>query len=359
MMQKNLKFESNAEKISLIRKADETTALLFYAMFMASIVAYAYLVFQQGISVYSALPVISAPFFVLGAVYYVVNRKYYSIMFIAAASIVAFFILPNSVLFVLYLLVCTEGVAQMVEIVQRWIFYDVLRTVENVNVKKSMTMKDRVISFLFNIPVDLDTRNLTIDHSVSRYKLPWKDMAYTMMLALLFCMFLWIYVFLNPALSLNTEGVPIYTLTIVLYLSAFVMPWSIFNTMNARIATDYRDFKLYSGFLGTFQRMFLPVFAALLFLIAAVSSGPDSYIYVGMSLVMIVVMIVFTSVMYYTSNEMSVVGDILDMWDKFHPTSIYSGYGESEGWTADRTDVPGTPKRNPTDCFIPDVRNRR
>jgi len=183
-------------------------------------------------------------------------------------------------------------------------------------------------------------------------------MVFSMLLALMFCMFLWIYLFLNPSFSITDTGVPIYTFTIVLYLAMIVMPCSIFSTLNARISTDYRDFKIYSGFLETFKKMFLPVFAAMIFLISAVSSGPDNLYYVAMSLGMIIVMIIFTSVMYYTSNEVEVVNDIVDKWDTFHPTSIYSQYSENGKRTSLDDGVPGTPRRNPSDCFIPDIRNR-
>ena len=241
----------------------------------------------------------------------------------------------------------------MVEIIQRCVFYSIMGTVQRVNIKKNMSFKDRVVVFFFNVPVDLDTRNLSIDMNVSRSKLPWKDMINSMMLALLFCMFLWIYVFLNPSVSIGTTGVPIYTFTIVLYLSMFVMPWTIFNTMNARVTTEYRDFELYSGFLGTFRRMFLPILAALLFLVAAVFSGPDQLYYVGMSLAMIVVMIIFTSVMYYTSNEMDIVGNILDKWPEFQPSAIYSGYDNKNEKSSMDDPVPGTPRRDPEECFAP------
>ena len=340
-------------RVSLLRKSDKRTLALFVILFIASVIAYIILITNYELTVYTGLPTMAIPFFVIGAVFYVVNRRYYAIMFIAAVSIVAFFILPTSVLFVLYLLVCAEGVAQMVEVVQRLVFYEIMASVQNVNIKSKPSLKDRIVVFFFNVPVDLDTRNLNIDMNVSRNKLPWMDMVNSMLLALLFCMFLWIYVFLNPSMSIGTSGVPIYTFTIILYLSMIVMPWTIFNTMNARVTTEYRDFSLYSGFLGTFKRMFLPIFAALLFLVAALFAGPDQLYYVAMSLAMIIVMTVFTSVMYFTSNEMDVVGDILDKWSEFRPSEIYSSY-EKKGEMPSLDDyVPGTPRRDPEDCFAP------
>ena len=356
---KGFSFTGDSRRISLMRRSDRNTLVLFIFLFIVSAAAYIYMTFIEGrYTVYAGMPILAVPFFVVGLIFYVVNRRYYAGLFIIVLSVIAFFVLPYSVLFILYLLVCAEGVATMVEIIQRMIFYRIMSTVERVNIKKKMTFMDRVVVFFFNIPVDLDTRNLLIDRNVSRNKLPWKDMAYTMMLALLFCMFIWIYMFLNPSFSPETHGVPIYTFTIILYLSMAVMPWTIFSSLNVRIGTEYRDFSLYSGFLETFKRMFLPVFAAIIFLGIALTADANSLYYIGMSLLMIVAMIVFTSVMYYTSNEMVVVNDILDKWRDFQPTEMYSGYSPKEARSSLDDGIPGTPRRDPSECFLPDLRSR-
>ena len=347
----------NSPKIDLLSKRDKITLLLFICLFVGSLVALWYLIAYQDLTIYSALPTMAIPFFVIGVIFYIIRRRFIAVIAVAAISLVAYLLLPVSVLFIVYLLVCTEGVAQMVEIIQRGTFYSILASIERVNVKDALSLKDKLIVFLFNIPVDIDTRNLKIDKNIIVDKIPWKDMLFSMMLALLFCMFLWIYLFLNPSFDIGLQGVPIYTFTIVLYLSMIVMPWSIFSTLNARIDTEYRAFKIYSGFLGTFARMVLPIFAALIFLIIAVSSGPDNFYYVAMSLVMIVVMITFTSIMYYTSNEVVVVNDIVDKWGVFHPSSIYSGYSEAGKKSTLDDGVPGTPRRDPSECFIPDITN--
>jgi len=349
---------SERYKINLLSRADKLTAVLFSILFIASVVFYLYLIQTQDISVYEALPVMAIPFFVIGAIFYILKRRYYAMIVIVILSVIAYLIMPDSVLYVVYLLVCAEGVVQMVDIIQRLTFYVVMSSIEHVNIKEKISIKDRAIIFLFNIPVDIDTRNLKIDKNIIMDKLPWKDMFYSMLLALMFCMFLWIYLFLNPSFSLETSGVPIYTFTIVLYLAMLVMPWSVFNTLNARVETEYRDFKIYTGFLETFKKMFLPVFAAIVFLISTVASGPDNLYYVAMSLGMIVVMIIFTSVMYYTSNEVDVVNDIIEKWEIFHPSSLYAVYAEGGRVSSLDDGVPGTPRRDPLDCFIPDIKNQ-
>ncbi len=353
---RSFSFSKKSRLPSIMRKKDKQTAILFIVLFVASIVAYYIMMKDYGFTIYTGLPVMASPFFVIGLIFYIVNRRYIAGAFIAGVSIAAYFLMPSSVLFILYLLVCTEGVAMMVEIIQRKMFFGIMDVAEHVNLKDKLTFRDRLVVFMFSIPVDLDTRKLTIDRNILRNKLPWKDMFFTMMLALLFCMFLWIYVFLNPTITLETNGVPIYTFTIILYLSVIVMPWNIFSTVNARITSEYRDFKLYSGLLDTFKRMFIPAFAAILFLVFSIATRPDDLYYVCMSLAMIAVMIVFTSVMYYTSNETSVVNDVLDGWDEFQPTDVYSRYEEGHTVSSLDDDVPGTPRRDPSECFSPELR---
>ena len=144
---------NKADGINLINKRDRWTALLFVIIFAASLAAYWYLLTYQDFTVYTALPVMSAPFFVIGVIDYILRERYFAMIFILALSVIAYFLLPSSVLFLVYLLVCTEGVVQLVESIQRWMFYKVLGSIERVNVKEKMNFMDRLIVFAFNVPV--------------------------------------------------------------------------------------------------------------------------------------------------------------------------------------------------------------
>lgn len=351
-------FASGTKKVSLLSGYDKVTLVSFLCIFIFSVFLYYVFITMFSYSTYMAFPVLALPLFVIGATYYIVKRRYYALIVVIAVCLVVYYFRPPLVLYILYFLICTEGVATMVEVIQRLVFYGTLETIEYVNVKEKLSIKEKLVVFFFNIPVDLDTRNLTIDRSVKRNKFSWKDMLYSFMMVLLFCMFLWMYVFLNPSISMETRGVPIYTLTIILYISMLVMPWSIFNTLNARIVTDYRDFKIYHGLLGTFKRMFLPMIAAVLFLAYALVSSPESYYFVAVSMVMILLILLFTTIMYFTSNEVSVISDIEDNWEKFHPTTIYSRYASLDQSSSLDDGVPGTPRRDPAECFSPDVKGR-
>ena len=356
--EKKVTFDGDVKRINLLRKNDTIVGLLFLGLLAVSFIAFLVLAGTEEFTVYTALPVMALPFFVIGVIFYVVNRRFIAAGVILVLSLIAYIIMPDSVLFILYLLVCAEGVAMVVEVFQRLIFYEILSRIEQVNVKEKMDIIDKIIVFFFNIPVDLDTRNLKIEADLSRNKLPVNDMISCMIISVLFCMFLWIYVVLNPLVTLDTKGVPIYTFTIILYISAAVMPWTVFSTVNARIESDYRSFKLYDGFMETFKRMFLPAFAAVLFLILALYTGPENLFYILMSLVMIIVMTIFTSAMYFTSNELGMVNDILDKWGEFHPTEIYSGFDSVRRKSSYDDDIPGTPRRSPSECFAVDLKSR-
>lgn len=338
-------------KYSLVNRSERLTWNIFLVMLVVSLVAYAVLVLCFSYSAYSTLPVIAIPLFVLGAVNYFLERRWLAVLFIIAASLVVYLVEPSFVLFLLYVLVCAEGVAVVTELIQRMTFYRILRSVEFVNVRPKLNFWDKLTLFMFNIPCDLDTRGLTMDGTIRRSTLPLKDMAESMLLALLLCMFLWIYMFLNPAFGSPTTGVPIYTFTIVLYVTVLVMPWTILKSLNVRIESDYREFRLYAGLLETIKRMFLPVLAALVFLVLALSSGAYTYYYILMSVAMIVIITVFSSVMYYTKNEAHVVNDITSMWADFHPADIYAGYGGAGHRSSMDDGVPGTPRRDPRSCF--------
>lgn len=347
---------NHATDPNLLRDTDRRTLWLFLAVLAISLVALALMVLTDTFTFYEALPITALPLFTIGLINYIVRKRWVAAIAIVAASAVVYFLDPSLVLFLLYVLVCAEGVAVMVEVIQRATFYKILRSVEFVNIKPSPSPADRITTFMFNIPCDLDTRNLTMDHSIRRVNMPWRDMFQSMVLSLALCMFLWIYMFLNPAFHTSTSGLPIYTFTIILYVSLLVLPWSIMKSLNVRIESDYRDFRIYTGLLETIKRMFLPVLAALVFLALALSSGTYTLYYIAMSVAMIVIITIFTSVMYYTNNEADVVNDITARWREFHPADIYSGYEGTERTSSMDDGVPGTPRRDPRSCFPEDQR---
>lgn len=347
--------ESGRSKMSLMRPSDYRMLYLFIFGLAASFLAMLVLMIVFDWSSIRALPVLAAPLFIIGAVNYILHKRWVPIIVIVILALAIYYLWePNYVLFFLYVFVCTGGVAVMTEVIQRLVFFRILNIIEFVNLKDKLTIADRTVTFLFNIPCDLDTRNLDLDLTVKRDGIPWTDMLHSMFLALMVCTFLWLYMVLNPSFVSGASGMSIYTFTIVLYVALLVLPWNMFRSLNVRVKTDYRDFKVYSGLYETIKRMFLPVIAILLFIAMSLSSGTFSIIYISISIVMIAVIVGLTSSIYYTGNEGEVLRDVKEKWADFHPTTMYAGYGDGSSTSSYEDDVPGTPKRPLKDCLRKD-----
>ena len=126
------------------------------------------------------------------------------------------------------------------------------------------------------------------------------------------------------------------------------MPWSIFNALHVRVVTKYRDYSLYEGIKGTIKRMVLPMFAALIYVLIAFHDNDVMAVltFIATSIVMIIIVIVFTSGLYYAYFENKLVDDIVAKWKVFRPVELLMTVGDDN---VKKTNFPGTPKRDMTD----------
>jgi len=244
------------------------------------------------------------------------------------------------------------GVVALVDAFQRTIFYRVLRRIEYINVKSKLSLKDKLTAFLFNIPEDLDTRNITMDYELSRTKFPWREVGNSLTLGMMVGMFIWIYISMNPSfmnLSIETS-IPLLMFTLILYIPILVMPWSIFRSLNVRIETGYRDFKVYNGIRATLQRMAVPIVAALFFVLVAINTSDIRAVafYIFLSAAMIVVILTAVSVLYYWIFEAVIINDIVSKWKMFRPVPVFVGL-ETADKKGSWDDLPGTPRRDKSD----------
>ncbi|MCL1978844.1 MAG: hypothetical protein FWG60_01625, partial [Methanomassiliicoccaceae archaeon] len=160
------------EGISLVRGFDKC---IIIAAAVSFIISLAYVLFEGtgGGVMHEVMPWLALPFFVCGVIFYI-RSKYWILLILAAAAMVLWFVeVPETLIFLLlFLIVGASGVVALVDALQRAVFYQVLRTIEYVNVKDKLSSKDRLVAFLFNVPEDLDTRNITMDYELSRTKIP-------------------------------------------------------------------------------------------------------------------------------------------------------------------------------------------
>ena len=94
--------------------------------------------------------------------------------------------------------------------------------------------------------------------------------------------------------------------------------------------------------------MVLPMFAALIYLLTAFHDNDVMTVltFIGTSIVMLIIVIVFTSGIYYAYFENKLVDDIVAKWRVFRPVELLMTVGDDSN---KKKDFPGTPKRDMTE----------
>ena len=336
------------KEMSLMRKQDEIVVQIFLAAVLACIVIMAILHFTDKLDMTIMAIVVSAPFFVVGIYAYYLYRKWmYILAFVVLDIILLVAGVPSMIVFFLsFVFVGAAGVVAVTVLIQRYLFYRIIATVEYVNVKEKLTLWDKVVVFFFNIPRDLDTRNVTMNYNLKRATIPWNEMIQTIFFGLTIGMFLWIYMSMNPVFmdESRIQNVPAVMFTLVLFIPLLVLPWTIFKSLSVRVETRYRDFKLHDGIKETLKRMAVPIFASFMFVFLAINETSLStvFMYIGLSVIFNVVVIGLTSVFFYVMFEAPLVEDIVARWKVFRPVSLTMDVGND----IRSGELPATPKRD-------------
>lgn len=336
--------------IPMATAEDKLLALVFFVcLAVIPAVAYIYTLFvsDPGLLLPAALV---SPFAVIGLLVCFRTRRFLLIALLILVSVVMLVLNVNVVwiLVLCYITVGVIGVAAIVSVLQRLLFYRVVCSVEYLNVKDRLTLWDRVVAFLFNISGDLDTRNITMDYNLRRASIPWKEMWSTIKLAFMIGMFVWIYICMNPSWMgfESYSGIPVYLFSVMLYIPVLVMPFSIFLSLNVRIETRYKDFTLYQGIKETLKRMAIPIFAAFIFILLAVNQNglEDVLYFIVLSVFFNLFINGVSCLVYYRNFEGRVVDDIVAKWRTFRPVDMMVEVDPDRG--AGLGDVPDTPKRD-------------
>lgn len=357
-------WRGSSKDLNIMDRYDKLVLIVGFLSFVVSVILLVILV-SKNVDFLNATMVLTVPFFMLGLMWYFHTRKWASLIIILALSVGLYCYLQGGLnlqgefykssdfilIFAIdFIFIGSIGVVSTVTSFQRLIFYWVIGAVEFMNVKDKMTLMERLVAFMFNIPNDIDTRNLTMDYNLKRATIPWSEIWETLWMSLMVGIFLWIYISMSPKFAtVGTFGnAPIYIFALVLYIPVIVMPWSIFNALHVRIETKYRDFDLYSGIKGTIKRMILPMFAALVYVLIAIRDNDIMAVasFIATSIFMIIVVVAFTSTIYYFYFENKLVDDIVAKWKVFRPVSLMMTVGEKK---ESRKDFPGTPKRDMKD----------
>ena len=355
-----IKRKDNTEKILFERKRidlttpdDHLTVLVFLISLAICLVAGAVCLEFLDLSVLDLAMFVTMPLVVVGALQ-IVRSRYKWYLAIVMAAVAAMLVLGAGYVNASALALISVGIAGVVRLVavaQRFLFYRVVSSVEYLNVRTDLSLWDRVVAFVFNISGDLDTRNLEIDENVKRASLPWGEIWASMKVSFLIGVFIWIYLSMNPSWMQfeSLSNVPVYMFAVMMYIPLIVLPFSIFMSLNVRIETRYRDFKIYDGIKGTLMRMAIPIFAAFMYILVAVNKNgfQDVLTFILMSVAFNLVITVASCLVYYKGFESRVIDSIISHWNSFRPVQMLMGVKGTEEDM--REDVPGTPVRDYSD----------
>ena len=347
-----LKKSAHKSQLSLVRNDDKAILQIFLILLIVCVATFFALTITSTVDIGWALMLISVPFFVMGLITYVQKGMWKALVAVIAIS-AGIFLLDVPLLvtfFVAFLLVGCMGVVTVSAVLQRYVFFSVISSVEYVNVKEKLSLWDRLVVFAFNIPPDIDTRRITMDHNLKRSGIPFKDMLETMFFAFLVGVALWIYLSMNPAFMTNLRlyEAPVFVFSLVMFIPLTVLPWTPFKSLNVRITTGYRDFSLYEGATTTVRRMAIPVFAVFIFILIAVNTTSLTVVtgFIASSVVFNMIVVAVSALIYYLLFESSFVDDAAMKWKVFRPIQISMDLNDDD---MKETEHPGTPTRDLND----------
>ena len=336
-------------KVSLFRHEDKVILSVFILSLISSIMAGIIYIEMNDLSLLNLAIFLSIPFVITGVASCVFRKRIVYLMLVILATAALYMggvrNLWATVLVIIF--VGIIGVVAIVSLEQRAIFYPVISSVEYLNIKEKLSLWDKAVAFMFNISGDLDTRNLNIDYNMRRASIPWSEVITTLKLSILIGMFIWIYLCMNPTwMGFDSlSSVPVYLFSLILYIPVLVMPFSIFMSMNVRIETKYKDFRLYDGIKETLKRMAVPIFAAFMFILIAVNENgfEDVFYFILISVFFIMFINVVSCIMYYRYFESEIVEDIVTKWKEFRPIPMMISIADKQKY---RKKEPATPKRD-------------
>jgi len=350
--------------ISLLRKSDKNIVLFTILALILCMVAFYYMSGTGNYTAYELVPILTLPLFLDGIIIYISERRWksFALLVVAVAALTTVHLLeyiqltPITLFFFLFILIGGTGVVAIAEAIQRATFYTIVHSIEYMNVKGKMSFLDKMVSFIFNIPEDLDTRNITMNYNLQRMNIPWKEMMQTIGVALLLGMTIWIYISMNPAF-MDTEtlgafsSVSIFMFSLVLIIPLLVLPFTIFKSLDVRVETNYRAFHVHGGAMETIKRMALPIGATLIYVLLAINQSDLVRVgaYIGASALAIVFVVGYTCLLFYSTNERPLVKDIVAKWKIFRPVPIFVSLDEDSRSRGVEGELPGTPSRDMSD----------
>lgn len=337
----------------IVQDSDRMRGTMFLVLFVASAVMALVLPHLIEISIHESAAVLAAPFIVLGLIDTASAKRWVPLVFCLAIPSVLYLVSWEDSVAALALLAGSTGVAASTELLGRHVLPKVLGYVECCNSSPERGWQDKLVSFLFGIPRDFDARNIMINGTIRREKVPYDVMVKTLAPAFLLLILLWMYICASTGLRSDAGDGLLLVMTASLYIAAVSAPWSTLAVIDARIGSSGSVFRLFDGFFGTMKHMAVPLLIGLLIVAFAADPGWGALELAAVSAAFCSVVVMMSMIKYGNHAETDVVADLHAMWVREHPVDFYSGFDGKDGRHPLDDGVPGTPRRPAESCFPP------
>lgn len=325
--------------------------VLLVAILASVVIAVALPPLVDGLTFYESSAVIAAPFVLMGAWDMLSRGRWVPLGVSAVISVVLAVVDWRYGAAACLLLIGSSGVASCVDLASRAGLMRVLESVEHGSVRPEPTVLDRVIAFLFDIPQGLDARNMRMNSTIVRSRVPLDQALRSMLPALVLMVFLWMFVTVNLGFRSDVGDNAPLAMAVSMYIATISLTCFSLGTMDVRIEHAGATFRLFDGLVGTSKRMAAPALIALLVLLYAADPGWNAVALIAISAVFCLAMMMLVLMVRITYDESKFVEDAARGWTADHPVDFYAGFDGRDGRHRLDDGVPGTPVRPADSCF--------
>lgn len=210
------------------------------------------------------------------------------------------------------------GAIGVVVALERRLTTGILMGIAGLSKKEKKGLRDKILSWVFNVPRYLDSTTLTVSTSTSE-GFPWRRFWKATGWEVIFASILALYISLNPFLlsTMRIEQLFSTLSSASFLLPLIILPWFIYAAINARIEGVTNDFKLYDGIKSkVFQTLGLigTLLVFIRFALERSSAETIGALFASFLIIFIIVATIFNFI-YFNSFEEGLAHDVCDSYD--------------------------------------------
>ncbi len=187
--------------------------------------------------------------------------------------------------------------------------------------------------------------------TIRRESVPWRQFGRSMLPGFAPMVLLWMVAvcLMHPGTSAWSALLPV--MAVSMYVQVVFQMVFVIGTLDVRVESAGREFRIFDGLVGTSARMAVPAVVGLAVVLLAESAGWAPLLVVVGSAVSGVVMNVLSGWYYSARGEADFVEGLHAVWTRTHPGDFYSNLDGTDSRSRLDDGVPGTPRRPADFCF--------